>query len=280
MTILVTASTGQLGRLVIESLLSRGVAASDIVAGARTVEKAADLGVPVVHLDYTDVASIEAALVGVDSVLLISSSEVGQRFAQHKNVIDAAAKAGIGHLVYTSVLKATTSPLILAPEHKATEEAIGASGVPTTLLRNGWYTENYTGLVEQGRQTGELVGSAGAGRVASASRKDYADAAAAVLIGGAEHIGATYELSGDVAWDFNELASVVSEIVGTPVVYRNLTSAEHTAELEAAGLDAGTVGFLVALDANISDGLLGDTSGDLSRLIGRPTTPLAEGLVA
>jgi len=280
MTILVTASTGQLGRLVVASLLARGVAASDIVAGARSVEKAADLGVPVVHLDYTDPASIEAALAGVDSVLLISSSEVGQRADQHQNVINAAVKAGITHLVYTSAPKATTSALILAPEHKATEEAIIVSGLPATILRNGWYTENYQGLVEQGRASGELSGSTGAGRVSSASRKDFADAAAVALIGGAEHIGATYELSGDTAWDFDEFASVVSGLVGTPVVYRNLTSEEHAAALTAAGLDAGTIGFLVGIDANISDGLLGETSGDLARLIGRPTTPLAEGLVA
>lgn len=277
MTILVTAATGQLGRLVVQSLLASGVPAADIRAGARDLAKASDLGVETVHLDYSDSASIGTALVGVDSLLLISSSEVGQRFEQHKNVIDAAAVAGVGHLVYTSAPAATTSALILAPEHKATEEAIAASGIPATILRNNWYTENYLGTVEQARATGEVVSSAGDGRVASASRKDYADAAAAVLVS-PEHIGATYELSGDYAWTFAELAAAVAEVIGSPVTLRSVTPEQHAAGLAAVGLDEGTVGFLVGLDANIRDGLLSETSGDLARLIGRPTTPLVEGL--
>ena len=277
MTILVTATSGPFGRLVVESLLASGVPANQIRAGARTVEKAADLGVEVVHLDYSDPASLGTALVGVDSLLLVSGSEVGQRVTQHGNVIDAAAAAGVSHLVYTSAPAATTSALVLAPEHKATEEAIAASGIPATILRNSWYTENYTSVVEQARATGEIVSSVGDGRVASASRRDYADAAAAVLTN-PEHIGATYELSGDRAWDFTELAAVASDLIGSPVTYRAVSPEEHAEYLAAAGLDEGTVGFVVALDGNIRDGLLAVTTGDLGRIIGRPTTPLAEGL--
>ena len=219
MTILVTATSGPFGRLVVQSLLASGVAAADIRAGARTVEKAADLGVEVVHLDYSDPASLGTALVGVDSLLLVSGSEVGQRVAQHGNVIDAAATAGVSHLVYTSAPAATTSALVLAPEHKATEEAIAASGIPATILRNSWYTENYTSVVEQARATGEIVSSVGDGRVASAARKDYAEAAAVAALDDA-YAGRVLELSGDVAWSFDDLAAVITGIVGRPVRYR------------------------------------------------------------
>jgi len=282
MSILVTGASGHLGRLVVESLLERGVAADTIVAGARTPESIADLaarGIHTVALDYTDLASIDAALEGVDHVLLVSSSEVGQRAIQHANVISAAVKAGVEHLVYTSAPAATTSALILAPEHKATEEAIAASGIPATILRNGWYTENYAGNVAQSAATGELVASVGEGRVASASRKDYAEAAAVVL-SEPGHVGKIYELSGDIAWNYSELAAVLSTISGVDVAYRAVSPEEHAAILTSAGLDEGTIGFVVGLDANTRDGLLGVTTGDLSRLIGRATTPLAEGLAA
>ncbi len=282
MTILITGATGQLGRLVIDSLISRGATPQTIVAGARDVAKAADLadrGIRVVTLDYDDAASITAALDGVDSVLLISGSEVGRRTPQHKAVIDAAKAAGVTKLVYTSAPKATTSDLVLAPEHKATEELITASGIPAVILRNNWYTENYVGSVSQAASTGVLAASAGDGKVASASRRDFADAAAVVLLEDG-HIGEVYELGGDVAWDFSELAAAIAEVVGRPVEYQALSSEEHAAGLAAAGLDDGTIGFLTTLDADIRGGALADTDDTLSRLIGRPTTPLVEGLRA
>jgi NAD(P)H dehydrogenase (quinone) len=275
MTILITGATGHLGTHVIDSLLAKGVPAEQIRAGARSPEKITT--VPAVHLDYEDAASVAAAMDGVEKVLLISASVPGTRVALHKTVIDAAAAAGVQQLVYTSVLDARDSALILAPEHKATEELIEASGVPATILRNGWYTENYLGTLEQAK-SGAIMTSTGDGRVASASRKDYADAAAAVLTEPG-HEGQVYELSGDVAWSFDEFAAVAAAIVGSPVAHRSLSADEHAAALAAAGLDEGTIGFLVGLDGNIRDGLLGVTPGELSRLIGRPTTPLAEGLV-
>ncbi|MBN9240521.1 MAG: NAD(P)-dependent oxidoreductase [Micrococcales bacterium 70-64] len=282
MTIVVTGATGHLGRLIIDALLRDGTPSSDIVALGRSAQKLealAPLGVRTAVADYTDRASLDAALAGADTVMLVSGSEVGQRFAQHAAVIDAAKAAGVGRIVYTSAPAATTSPLILAPEHKATEEYLAASGIPATILRNGWYTENYVGTAQQAIASGTLASSAGEGRVSSASRKDYADAAAAVLVDDA-HAGQTYELSGDTAWDFAELASTVADISGKPVTLVALTPEEHTAALAAAGLDEGTAGFVVALDGNIRDGLLGHTPGDLSRLIGRPTTPLRDGLAA
>lgn len=282
MTVLITGATGHLGRLVVESLLARGVAASDIVAGARDTAKAADLaarGVTVAHLDYTQPETIAAALRGVDSVLLISSSEVGQRAAQHQAVIDAAAAAGVSKFVYTSAPKATTSDLVLAPEHKATEEAIAAAGLPAVILRNNWYTENYAADVARAGETGVIAASVGEGRVASANRGDYAEAAAVALTEDG-HIGQVYELAGDVAWTYSELADAAAEVLGREVTYQALSPEEHTAALEAAGLDAGTAGFVVALDAGIRGGALADTDGTLARLIGRPTTPLVDGLRA
>jgi len=282
MSLVITGATGQLGRLVVESLLARGTAPADIVATGRDVARLADLsslGVTVAELDYTKPETVSAAVKQGDTVLLVSSSEVGQRVAQHLNVIDAAKAAGVARIVYTSAPAATTSELVLAPEHKATEEALVASGVPFTILRNGWYTENYAGEVEKGRENGAIVASVGNGRVASASRKDYAEAAAVVLTGEG-YEGQVFELSGDIAWNFDDLASAIGTIVGKEVVYTRLTPEEHAAMLTSFGLDEGTVGFVVALDGNIRDGLLGVTNGDLSRLIGRPTTPLAEGLAA
>jgi NAD(P)H dehydrogenase (quinone) len=282
MTIVVTGATGHLGRLVVESLLAKGVAPAEIVAGGRSIDKLADLaeqGVTVVPLDYTKPETLDAAFAGATQVLLISASEPGNRVALHAAAIDAATRAGVAHLVYTSAPKATTSELILAPEHKATEELIAASGIPATILRNGWYTENYMNTVEQARQSGEIVASVGDGRVASASRTDYAEAAAVVLTDPSTQ-GTIYELSGDTAWDYDEFAAAVAEVTGRPVAFRDVTPEEHTAILTGFGLDAGTVGFVVALDQNTKAGLLGETSGDLGRLIGRPTTPLLEGLAA
>ncbi|GAB3606010.1 SDR family oxidoreductase [Conyzicola nivalis] len=280
MSLVITGATGQLGRLVVESLLARGTAATDIVATGRSVGKLADFaarGVTVAELDYTKPETVAAVVRPGDTLLLVSGSEVGQRASQHATVIAAAKEAGVARIVYTSAPAATTSALVLAPEHKSTEEALVASGVPFTILRNGWYTENYAGEVEKGRENGAIVASVGDGRVASASRKDYAEAAAVVLVDEG-HEGEVYELSGDVAWSFDELAAAISDIVGREVVYTRLTPEDHATLLASFGLDEGTVGFVVALDGNIRDGLLGVTTGDLARLIGRPTTPLAEGL--
>lgn len=278
MTILVTGTSGHLGRLVVDALLRDGAEPSSIVAGARNVESVAELaarGVTVARVDYTDAASLDAALAGVETVVLVSSSEIGQRFAQHSAVIDAAKAAGVARVIYTSAPAATTSELILAPEHKATEEYLHASGLTYTILRNNWYNENYLSTLQQAAATGAVVTSTGDGRVASASRADFADAVAAVALASG-HENATYELSGDVAWTGAELAAAVGEALGREIAYQSLTTDEHLAMLTAAGLDEGTAGFLVALDANIARGDLAQQSGELSRLIGRATTPLVE----
>ncbi|MET0974582.1 MAG: NAD(P)H-binding protein [Leifsonia sp.] len=282
MTLVITGATGHLGRLAIDALLQRGVPAESIVAAGRNSARLEELsarGLRTAVIDYADPESLAAAFAGADAVLLVSGSEVGRRVQQHTNAIEAAAAAGVARIVYTSAPHADSSELVLAPEHKATEEALRASGLEYTIVRNGWYTENYADAVARAASSGVISASVGGGRVASASRADYAEAAAVVLAE-AGHEGAVYELGGDTAWDFAELAAAASEVLGRPVAYEALTPEEHEAALLAAGLDAGTAGFVVALDGNIRDGLLAETSGDLARIIGRPTTPLIDGLRA
>lgn len=275
MTLVVTGATGQLGRLVIDHLLARGTAASDILATGRDAAKLAALealGVRTAIASFEDAASLDAAFAGAEAVLLVSGSEVGKRVAQHTSVVEAAQRAG-ARLVYTSAPAATDTTLILAPEHKATEEAIAAAGMPATILRNGWYTENYEAAIRSLSETGEFASSAGEGRVSSAERTDFAEAAAVVLASDA-YIGRTFELSGDVAWSFDELAATVSDVTGRPAAIEHLSPEQHVAALTAAGLDAGTAGFVVGLDGNIAEGVLGVTTGELAELIGHPTVPL------
>lgn len=282
MSILVTGASGHLGALAIDALLARGIAPDHIVAGARDTAKIAEPSVTKVRLDYDDPATVAAAFDDsavdvIDAVLLISGSEVGQRVAQHRAVIDAATRAGVRQLVYTSAPFATTSGLILAPEHKATEEAIAASGLPATILRNNWYNENYLPKLAEVRETGVLIGSAGDGKVASAARKDFAEAAAVVLSTDG-HLGQTYELAGDVAWTYPDLAATLGEVLGREVSYRNVSTEEHAQILADAGLPEGAIGFVTGLDANIENGDLAFTDGTLKKLIGRPTTPLIDTL--
>lgn len=282
MSIVITGATGQLGRLVISSLLRLDVQLPDLVAAGRDEEKLGalrELGLATVRADYTEPATLDEAFAGADTVLLISSSEVGIRVPQHRNAVDAAVRAGVSRLVYTSALGADRGKLLLADEHLATEEAIAASGLPFTILRNGWYTENFEPALRHAETTGVVLASAGDGRVASATREDYAEAIAAVLAQDG-HAGRTYELSGDVAWSFDELAAALTEVLDREVTYRRLTPEQHLAELERTGVDEGTARFLVALDANIEDGALDLVTGDLSRLLGRHTTALVDALRA
>ena len=280
MSIVIAGATGQLGRLVVGELLQRGVPAGEIVAGGRSAEQLADLaglGVRTASVDYNDPASLDSALSEGDTLLLISGNDIQNRTAQHETVIDAAVRAKVAHILYTSVLAADSTPIILAPDHVKAEEYIRASGLPFTFLRNGWYTENYAAALATARETGTLLGSAGEGRVASATRADFAAATAPVLTTPG-HEGRVYELSGDYAWTYEELAAAFSTVLGRTVSYDSVSSAEHASALEAAGLDPATAGFLAALDGNIREDALALTTGDLARLAGRPTTPLLDGL--
>jgi len=279
--IVVTGATGQLGRLVIAALLKK-VPAYGIAVAVRNVEKARDIaawGVHVRHADYNQPPMWDIALKGADKVLLISSSEVGQRARQHRSVIDAARRAGVKLLAYTSVLRADTSPLGLAAEHKETEALIRASGIPFTLLRNGWYTENYTAGISGALVHGAVYGCAGEGRIASAARADYAEAAAAALTAD-NQAGRIYELAGDTAYTLAELAAEISRQSGKNIGYVNLPEAEYKHVLMKAGLPEVVAALLADSDTGVSKGALFDDGHQLSKLIGRPTTSLAAAVAA
>lgn len=282
MTYTVTAASGHLGRLAVQALIDQGVPADQIVAAARTPEKIADLaalGVQVRAADYSQPETLASAFAGTEKLLLISGSEVGQRVPQHTNAINAAVDAGVKLIAYTSAPYADTTALPIAPEHKATEEVIRASGVPFVLLRNSWYFENYTENLAPALQHGALLGSAGDGRISAATRADFAAAAAAVLIGDG-HEGKVYELGGDVPFTMAELAAEVTRQSGTEVAYRDLPADEYEKALVAAGVPAGYANVLAACDVEVRNGALFVDSGDLSRLIGRPTTSLADAVAA
>ncbi|MFJ8865760.1 SDR family oxidoreductase [Streptomyces sp. NPDC102473] len=281
MSIVVTGATGQLGRLVIERLLAT-VPAESVAAVVRDREKAASLaarGVEIRVADYDRPETLTDAFRAGDRVLFVSGSEAGRRVPQHTAVIDAAKAAGVAQLAYTGVLGGPDADFLLAAEHKVTEHLILDSGVPYTFLRNGWYTENYTANLGPVLEHGAVVANAGEGRVASATRADYADAAAAVLTGEG-HVGAAYELSGDVAWSLSEYAAVVAAATGKEIVYTEVPAEVHQEILVKAGLPAPFAAILVDVDEAIARGLLAGTSGDLARLIDRPTTPLAETVAA
>ncbi|TXT25316.1 MAG: NmrA family protein [Rhodocyclaceae bacterium] len=274
--IAITGASGQLGRLVIEALLKE-LPATEIVAAVRNPDRVANLaarGVHVRHADYNQPDTLKAAFRGVDKLLLISSSEVGSRVPQHRAVIEAASRAGVKLIAYTSLLHADTSPLELAAEHQATEALLKDSGLPFVLLRNGWYSENYLASVPTALQFGALIGSAGDGRIASAARADYAAAAATVLTAD-NQAGRIYELAGDASYSLAELAAEVARQSGQPVVYKNLPEVEFKAALVGAGLPEGFAGLLADSDAGAAQGALFDDSHQLSGLIGRPTTPIA-----
>jgi NAD(P)H dehydrogenase (quinone) len=272
--IAITGATGQLGRLVAAALLQRGPA-SDLVALVRSPEKAADVssqGVEVRQADYERPETLLTALQRVERLLLISSSEVGKRVAQHRAVIEAAKAAGVGFLAYTSILHADTSPIGLAEEHRQTEAALKASGIPFATLRNGWYTENYLGAIAPAVAHGVVLGASGDGRIAAATRADFAEAAAAVLTTATPAI---YELGGDDPFTMAEFAAEIARQAGKPVTFQNMPEADYRAALLGAGLPPFLADLVSQSSACAARGALNDESHTLSRLIARPTTPLA-----
>jgi len=271
--IAVTGATGQLGRLAITALMAR-VPATDIIALARDPAKANDLGVAARLADYQHPATLTAALAGVDVLVLISSNDFNDRVGQHRAVIAAAKAAAVGRIVYTSILKGEASPLILALDHIVTEADLRASGVPATILRNGWYTENYTGALGGAIAAGAMIGSFGTGRIATAARRDYAEAIAVVATG-AGHVGKTYELAGDASYTMDEMAAEVSRLTGKTIPYNSLPSGVYSGILQGFGLPEALCTALADADHHGAAGALFDDSHTLSRLIGRPTTPMA-----
>lgn len=275
--IAITGASGQLGRLVVAELL-KSVPASTLVVAVRSPEKVADLsalGVQVREADYDKPNTLEKAFAGVEKLLLISANEVGKRAPQHANVIAAAKKAGVPFMAYTSILHADTTPLPLAREHKQTEAMLAESGIPHAILRNGWYTENYAASIPAALQYGVVLGSAGNGRISSAARADYAAAAAAVMLAG-DQAGKIYELAGDHAYTLTEFAAEIERQSGKPVAYQNMAEADFVQALLGAGLPDWLATLLAESDTGASEGGLFDDSHTLSRIIDRPTTPLAD----
>ncbi len=270
----VTGATGQLGRLVVEKLKEKGLSSS-IVALVRNTEKAAELAVEAREFDYNNPAKLVDALKGIEKLILISGNELGKRAEQHANVIEAAKKAGVKWVVYTSLLHADTSSLSLAPEHYATEKALQASGLTYTILRNGWYTENYTGSVAGAVAAGAFIGSAGDGKISSAARADFADAAVAVVTS-AGHENKVYELAGDSSYTLADLAAEISKQSGKAIPYNNLPETAYADILKSFGLPEMFADAIASWDTGASKGDLFDESHQLSKLIGRPTTPLSE----
>ncbi|GAA2517976.1 SDR family oxidoreductase [Rarobacter incanus] len=282
MTIAVAGSTGHLGRLTIEHLVAGGTDPTTIVALARDTLRAQQAfsgGIQIRAADYDDTETLEPALSGVDTLVLISGNDVGARVVQHRAVIDAAKEAGVNRVVYTSMLGASAALINpMGASHAATENDLRESGMAYTLMRNGWYSENFIDTARQAVATGEILGSAGDGKVASAARDDFASALAIVAANDG-HDYATYELGGDTAWSYADLAKTVTEISGRDVTYRDVSEREHADTLVAlAGLDEGTAAFIATIDQSIRAGELGTVTHDLSVLIGRPTTPIARTL--
>ncbi len=274
MTYAVTGATGGYGSLAVQHLLNQGVPAASIVALARSEAKAAALkalGVTVRVADYSDPASLDAALKGVDRLLLVSGSDPGQRLTQHKNVIAAAQKAGVKLVAYTSITQATTSTNILAPDHKATEETLKASGLGYIFLRDNWYIENYAGDVAGAKQSGVVAAAVTKGKVGSALRSEYAEAAVKALVAGVA--GKTYELGGPL-WSYPEFAAAVGKVLGKPVKFVTVTEADKKATLLGFGLPEGVAGFYAALDTSVDAGTLAHASSDLEHLLGRKPADL------
>jgi len=274
MKIGVTGSTGQLGRIVLEELKKRG-AGDQVIALARSVEKAADLGLEAREFDYNNPETLSKSLKGIDRLLLISSSEVGKRAVQHRNVISAAKEAGVKWIIYTSLLRADQSSLSLAGEHLETEKLLKESGIAYTILRNGWYNENYAGSIPGALGAGSFLGSAGDGKISSAARADFAEAAATVLLD-ESHQGKVYELAGDRAYTLESLAEEISKQSGKQIPYTNLPAEEYAKILTQIGLPEGLALAIAGWDVSASIGDLFEDGKTLSQLIGRPTTPMAE----
>jgi NAD(P)H dehydrogenase (quinone) len=276
--IVITGATGQFGRQVVEHLLHHGVPAGQVVAAVRSPAKAAGLaalGVEIRHADYDHPQTLLTAFAGADKVLLVSSTGPdATRITQHRAAIDAAATVGVEVFAYTSVTRAPTNPMGLAYVHRVTEQALAESGLPAVVLRNGWYTENHTAALPGAVARGVLAGSAGNGRIASATRADLAEAAAVVLTR-SDQAGKTYDLTGDTAWTLAELAAEAAAQSGTPLTYTDLPAEQYRQILHQAELPDATIDLIVDADVQISHGALAHVTSDLTALLGRPATPLS-----
>ncbi|MDT7654909.1 MAG: hypothetical protein QOI36_6315 [Pseudonocardiales bacterium] len=271
MSTVITGASGHLGRLIVDQLLAAGTPPEQIVATGRDTGKLADLarnGVIVRRADFADPGTVDDSFAGADAMVLVSTTTVGERFDNARNAIDAARRAGVSRIVYTSILNASTARMMLADAHRRTEEYLRDSGSPFVILRNGWYLENYTDQLPMITQYHALLGSAHDGRVSAAGRRDLAAAAATVLTQDG-HLGATYELGG-TPFTLTELAATFSDVLGTHIAYRDMPVVDYTATLTGAGLPPEMAAAVADADAGLARGELFTDSDDLVKLIGRP----------
>lgn len=272
MKIGITGATGQLGQLVVQKLKEKKTGAK-LIALVRNPEQAASLKIEARTFDYDQPDALPQALEGIDHLVFISGSEIGKREAQHYHVIEAAKQAHVKKIAYTSLLHADTSSMILAPEHLATEKMLQDSGIPHTILRNGWYTENYTAGLKSAIEQGAIIGSAGDGKISSATREDYAEALAETIIND-DHTGKTYELAGDQTYTMQDLAAEVSKQTGKNIEFVNLPEEQYAEKLQQVGLPEGMAKAFASLDYSASKNDLYNQDQMLSKLIKRPTTQL------
>lgn len=284
-TLLVTGASGQLGRLVLDSLLASGKSPASIIATTRDTAKLADYaakGVIVRLADFDDAASLDAAFAGADKVLIISTDALdqpGKRLAQHKAAVAAAKEAGAKHILYTSMPQPDDSLVTFAPDHLGTEEAIKATGIPYTILRDGWYAENLFMSLPHALETGSWYTSTGEGRIAHITRADTAAAiAGAVLKAGNE--SKTYTLTGTKSRTAEEIAAIVSAATGKPLKVVHVTDAQLAEGLKAAGLPEGFIPTIVSFDANTREGKIASVTSDAETLSGRKPTSFEDFVAA
>ncbi len=265
--ILVTAATGQLGGLIIQELLKL-TDAGNVVGLARTPEKAKGLGIEIRQGDYNSPDLLEAACSGIDTVMLISGTDIGPRVQQHKNVVDAAKAAGVKRIAYTSVVIAQKRPEPIYHDHGETEDYIKASGMNYTFLRNNFYMNAYVEEIKIAIEKGVYRGAIGETGAALVARADLARAAAAALAD-EQHANKTYHLSGPAVVDGSEYARIASAISGKEISYQPISIDELKADYLARGYDANMMPFLLLLEETIASGDLVEVSPDIENLTGQ-----------
>ena len=273
-TILVTGANGHLGRLVIDTLLDKG---ATVIAASRDPSKLADLtarGVETRHADFDDRASLEAAFAGVDRVLIISTDSLGsgQRLQQHLAAVAAAQAAGVGHIVYTSMPNPEGSAVTFAGDHLGTENAVKATGIPYTILRNAWYQENLFMSLPSALASGQWYSANGDGKIGHVARADCARAAAAVLFD--PPVNQTLTLTGPQTFTTAEVADLVSEVTGKPIQVIGVSDEQLAGGLKHAGLPDALIPMLVSFDTNTRQGGFDIVTDAVEKLTGRAPVTL------
>ncbi|MEH7097729.1 SDR family oxidoreductase [Neobacillus vireti] len=279
MKLLVTGATGKLGTKVVDTLL-KAIPASELAVSVRNPEKAEGLrnrGVEVRQGDFDQPETLDQAFTGIDRLLIISADGDNEtRIRQHTDAVQAAERAGVKFIAYTSLANATESKNLMAPPHVATEAAIIKTGIPYSFLRNNWYLENEMGSIQGALAGAPWVTSAGEGKVGWALQQDYADAAAAVLLGNG-HENSVYELSGPLLTQA-ELASELGAVLGKEIPVQQVSDEKYAEIMKGLGLPDFVIPIVVGIQESIRNGSLDVESNDFEKVLGRPVTPIKEAL--